>query len=45
MTVKAEAMDGSEYSQELSLRGGSFTYTVDLSEMDCGCVAGMYLVE
>ena len=29
----------------LDLRGGSMTYTVNLSEIECGCVAGAYLVE
>lgn len=27
------------------LRGGSIQYTVDLSAMDCGCVAGVYGVK
>jgi len=27
------------------IRGGSIAYDVDLSSMDCGCVAGFYLVE
>lgn len=44
MTLKAEDIDGADYVQALSLRGGSLSYDVDLSEMDCGCVAGMYLV-
>ena len=26
------------------LRGGSIQYTVDLSALDCGCVAGVYAV-
>jgi len=26
------------------LRGGSMQYTVDLSALDCGCVAGVYAV-
>jgi len=45
MTLKAEDIDGADYVQALSLRGGSLSYDVDLSEMDCGCVAGMYLVQ
>ena len=27
------------------IRGGSIMYDVDVSSVDCGCVAGIYLVE
>ena len=27
------------------IRGGSISYDVDLSAMECGCVSGMYLVQ
>ena len=33
------------YDFQLDLRGGSISYTVDVSSMDCGCVAGAYLVD
>jgi len=34
-----------DYDWTWDLRGGSITYTVDVSSMACGCVAGAYLVQ
>ena len=40
---KAEVSQDSDF--HFDLRGGSMTYTVDVSRIDCGCVAGAYLVQ
>ena len=44
-TIKRNAWDGHDFAAKYLLRGGSVEYDVDLSQMDCGCVAGLYLVQ
>lgn len=39
---KTSPMDGSQYAYTPNLKGGAIEYTVDLSETECGCVAGAY---
>ena len=43
--IQDSQADGASYAYKPGIRGGSIAYDVDLSAMDCGCVAGMYLVE
>lgn len=40
--MKTSTIDGSEYAYMPILKGGAIEYTVDLSNTDCGCVAGAY---
>ena len=37
--------DGQYWAYKPALRGGSIEYDVDLSDFDCGCVAGLYMVK
>lgn len=43
--IQNSQTEGSGDSYKPGIRGGSIAYDVDLSAMDCGCVAGLYLVE
>ena len=40
--MKKAPIDGSEYAYMPFLKGGAVEYKVDLSNTDCGCVAGAY---
>jgi hypothetical protein len=42
--LKSNAYDGDTMAYKPRIRGGALEYTVDLSSVDCGCVAGVYLV-
>ena len=42
--IKNEPWDGESNAYRPLVRGGSVHYDVDLSQMECGCVAGLYLV-
>ena len=44
MMIKKKGFDGPEYAWKPWVRGGAISYTVDLSNMRCGCVAGAYAV-
>ena len=37
-------MEGDDHLCKPAARGGSIEYVVDVSSVDCGCVAGLYLV-
>ena len=42
--LKNDPYDGSDYDLKPYIRGGAVTYDVDISQVDCGCVAGVYAV-
>ena len=42
--LKDQPYDGMKYVYAPSLLGGSIAYDVDLRNVDCRCVAGVYLV-
>jgi hypothetical protein len=42
--IKSSPYDGTTYAEKPYIRGGAIQYTVDLSSMGCGCVAGVYAV-
>lgn len=44
MFLKNSMDDGMAAVYKPGVRGGSVSYDVDLSQTDCGCVAGVYLV-
>jgi len=45
LMIKNREWDGEEYAFKPYLKGGHITFEVDLSHMDCGCVAGLYAVD
>jgi len=45
MLIKDSAWDGQEYAFKPRLRGGAMQFAVDLSSVECGCVAGVYGVK
>lgn len=44
IVLQDQAFDGYDYSYTPYIRGGSINYWVRMTDMDCGCVAGVYLV-
>ena len=42
--MKDVPMTGSDNNYTPVMKGGALSYTVDLSHVDCGCVAGAYAV-
>jgi hypothetical protein len=44
MMIKRMDYDGADYALKPWVRGGAISYNVDLSNVDCGCVAGVYFV-
>lgn len=44
LMLKNREWDGEEYTFKPYMKGGHVTFDVDLSHMDCGCVAGFYAV-
>jgi len=45
MLIKDYDWDGQQFAFKPYLRGGAMQYTVDLSTVPCGCVAGVYAVK
>jgi hypothetical protein len=45
MLIKKNPYEGENYAFTPYLRGGSIEFTVDLSTVECGCVAGVYAVK
>lgn len=43
--IKDMEWDGQEFAFKPYLKGGALEYTVDLSTVECGCVAGVYAVK
>ena len=44
MWIKKSEIGGASGHLEPIVRGGAISYKVDLSQMECGCVAGIYAV-
>jgi len=44
VVLQDKKWDGPEYAYKPELRGGSISYWTYMQNMDCGCVAGAYLV-
>ena len=42
--LKNTPLDGKIHDYQPVMKGGALQYTVDLSTVDCGCVAGAYAV-
>ncbi len=43
--IKVDEQESRQYDYTPDMRGASISYTVNLSSMDCGCVAGAYFVQ
>ena len=44
MMIKRMDYEGADYALKPWVRGGAISYNVNLSDVDCGCVAGLYML-